>query len=86
MTVDFGKLTLGQYAQHLIRFHDGRFGRHPRWRFFVFNMIMRERARGSARFYVSKSSDLKNLVGRSLLSCYKWTRIFYLISYGRALN
>jgi hypothetical protein len=42
-------------------FHDGRFGRHPRWRFFVFNLLMRRRASGSARFYVSKSSGLKDL-------------------------
>lgn len=55
------KVDLRSYAQHLIRYQDGRFGRHPRWRFFVFNILMRQRATGSARFYVSKNSGLKGL-------------------------
>jgi hypothetical protein len=55
------KVDLNDYAQHLIRFHDGRFGRHPRWRFFVFNILMRRKANSSARFYVSKASGLKDL-------------------------
>ena len=38
------KVDLNDYAQHLMRFHDGRFGRHPRWRFFVFNILMRRKA------------------------------------------
>jgi hypothetical protein len=55
------KVDLNDYARHLMCFHDGRFGQHPRWRFFVFNLIMRRKASGSARFYVSKASGLKDL-------------------------
>jgi hypothetical protein len=55
------KVDLNDYARHLMCFHDGRFGRHPRWRFFVFNLLMRRRANSSARFYVSKASGLKDL-------------------------
>jgi Helitron helicase-like domain at N-terminus len=55
------KVHLNDYAQHLIRFHDGRFGRHPRWRYLAFNMIMRRRANSSARFYVSKAPRLKEM-------------------------
>jgi ATP-dependent DNA helicase PIF1 len=55
------KVGLNDYAQHLMRFHDGRFGQHPRWRFFVFNLLMRRTANSSARFYVSKASGLKDL-------------------------
>jgi hypothetical protein len=55
------KVDLNDYARHLMRFHDGRFGRHPRWRFFVFNILMRRKANSSARFYVSKASGLKDL-------------------------
>ncbi len=32
-------VSLDDYAQPLLRFHDGRFGSHRRWRFFVFNII-----------------------------------------------
>jgi hypothetical protein len=55
------KVDLNDYARHLMCFQDGRFGRHPRWRFFVFNLLMRQRANSSARFYVSKASGLKDL-------------------------
>src|SRR5271170_5837397 len=70
-------VALNDYAQHLICFLDGRFGRHPRWRFLVFNMLMRRKvgspahnlfnmlmqrkANSSARFYISKASGLKDL-------------------------
>jgi ATP-dependent DNA helicase PIF1 len=55
------KVDLNDYARHLMCFHNGRFGRHPRWRFFIFNLLMRRKASGSARFYVSKASGLKDL-------------------------
>lgn len=50
----------------MMRYQDGRFGRHPRWRFLIFNIIMRRRANGSARFYVSKAFDLKELTREEL--------------------
>ena len=45
----------------MLRYQDGRFGRHPRWRFLIFNILLRRRANSSARFYVSKASGLKDL-------------------------
>ena len=55
------KVALNDYAQHLLCYRDGRFGRHPRWRFFVFNLLMRRKANTAARFYVSKASGLRDL-------------------------
>lgn len=55
------KVDLNDYAQHLMRFHDGRFGPPLRWRFFVFNILIRCKANSSACFYVSKASGLKDL-------------------------
>lgn len=49
-----------------MRYRDGRFGRHPRWRFLIFNILMRRKANSSARFYVSKASDLKDLTREEL--------------------
>jgi hypothetical protein len=49
-----------------MRYRDGRFGRHPRWRFLIFNIIMRRKANSSARFYVSKASGLKDLTREEL--------------------
>ena len=54
-------VTLLEYAAHFMRYKDGRFGRHPRWRFLVFNMHMRLKASKSARYFVSKTSGLKDL-------------------------
>jgi hypothetical protein len=42
-------------------FQDRRFGRHPRWQLFVFNLLMRRRANSSAHFYVSKAFGPKDL-------------------------
>lgn len=55
------KVDLKDYARHLMCYHDPRFGQHPRWRFFVFNILMRRKADSSARFYVSKASGLKDM-------------------------
>src|SRR6195952_3364640 len=55
------KVDLNDYARHLMCFHDGRFGQHPRWRFLIFNILMRRKANCSARFYVSKASHLKDM-------------------------
>ena len=55
------KVALNDYAQHLLCYRDGRFGRHPRWRFFVFNLLMRRKANMATWFYVSKASSLKDL-------------------------
>jgi hypothetical protein len=47
------KVDLNDYARHMMCYHDGRFGRHPRWKFLIFNLLMRRKASNSARFYVS---------------------------------
>lgn len=60
------KVDLQDYARHMMCFADGRFGQHPRWRFLVFNMLMRRRAGNSARFYVSKTSGLKDCTREEL--------------------
>jgi hypothetical protein len=52
------KVDLTDYARHLLCFWDGRFGRYPRWKFLVFNILIQNYAKGSACFYVSKTSGL----------------------------
>jgi hypothetical protein len=54
-------VTLKAYIQHLLRFQDGRFGRHPRWRFLAFNILIRRKAGSAARYYILKTSGLKDL-------------------------
>jgi ATP-dependent DNA helicase PIF1 len=60
-------VPLKEYARHLLCWHDQRFARHARWRFFVFNMYMRQQARSTARFYVSRTSNIKDLTREELV-------------------
>ena len=59
-------VPLIDYARHLLCWHDQRFARHARWRFLVFNMYMRQKARSTAQFYVSRSSYIKDLTREEL--------------------
>ena len=33
-----------EYALHLLRYHDNRFGKHVRFRYFIYNLMMRHRS------------------------------------------
>jgi hypothetical protein len=59
-------VPLKDYARHLLTWHDDRFARHARWRFLVFNMLMRQRARSTAQFYVSRASHMKDMTREEL--------------------
>ncbi|EED11567.1 hypothetical protein TSTA_008630 [Talaromyces stipitatus ATCC 10500] len=47
-------VSFGDYAKHLMKFHDGRFARHPRLRYVVFNTMMRQQANTKASFFVKQ--------------------------------
>jgi hypothetical protein len=40
------------YIEHAMRWHDGRFARHPTFRFIAFNTLMRSQARARSKFFV----------------------------------
>jgi len=54
-------VTLKEYTHYLMGYKDGRFGRHPQWRFLVFNILMCRKSAKSARYYVSKASNMTSL-------------------------
>jgi hypothetical protein len=45
-------VTIGNYLKHLMKYEDGRFARHPRFRYFTLNTEMRWRALQAGRIYV----------------------------------
>lgn len=49
-------VSFHDYIQHLLKFHDGRFARHPRWRYVVFNTLMRKQSSQRAGFFVRKTN------------------------------
>ena len=46
---------LHEYAKHLLRYRDNRFGRHPRFRYFLLNIIMKHRTQESSTIFVKKN-------------------------------
>jgi ATP-dependent DNA helicase PIF1 len=50
-------VTLAAYAKHMLKYQDGRFGRHPLFRYYVFNRIMREQALSATRFLCGRSDE-----------------------------
>ena len=63
-------VTVGNYLKHLLRYEDGRFAKHPRFRYFALNTEMRWRALQNGRIYIKQHpkdaylslSDLKEMV------------------------
>ena len=45
-------VTIGNYFKHMMMYEDGRFARHPRFRYFALNTEMRWRALQAERIYV----------------------------------
>ncbi|TGO31542.1 hypothetical protein BHYA_0544g00010 [Botrytis hyacinthi] len=61
-------VSLSDYSRHLLCYHNSRFGRHSRWRFLVFNILLRRKAANVARFYVLKALGLKDFSRKELMA------------------
>ncbi|EED12765.1 conserved hypothetical protein [Talaromyces stipitatus ATCC 10500] len=60
-------VSFADYAKHLMKFHDGRFARHPRFRYVVFNTMMRQQANTKASFFVKqKTKDGREITADDL--------------------
>jgi hypothetical protein len=46
--------TYPEYVRHLLLYKDGRFAQHPRWRYVVFNTMMRTKVNEKAGFFVNR--------------------------------
>ena len=47
-------VTVGNYFKHLVKYDDGRFTRHPRFRYFALNTEMLWRALQAGRVYIKQ--------------------------------
>ncbi|KID82377.1 ATP-dependent DNA helicase PIF1 [Metarhizium guizhouense ARSEF 977] len=45
------------YVEHAMRWHDGRFARHPTFRFVAFNTLMRSQARARSKFFLIQALE-----------------------------
>ena len=65
-------VTVGNYFKHLMQYHDGRFAKHPRFRYFALNTEMRHRALQTGRIFVRQNphddhlsvDELRDMIGR----------------------
>ncbi|KAF6519532.1 hypothetical protein HZS61_008968 [Fusarium oxysporum f. sp. conglutinans] len=55
------------YVEHAMRWHDGRFARHPTFRFVAFNTLMRSQARSRSRFFVKQQDGRQQPLTREQL-------------------
>ena len=46
------------YIEHLMKYHDGRFARHPRFRYVVFNTLMRQQVNKKSNWFIKKREAL----------------------------
>ena len=49
------EVSMQEYALHLIRFHDNRFAQHPRFRYYLYNIMMRHRSQATAAIFVKRN-------------------------------
>ena len=54
-------VTIGNYCKHLMLYHDQRFAKHPRFRYFALNTVMRHRALQTGRIYVHQNHHDEHL-------------------------
>ena len=65
------QVTIGNYFKHMMMYEDGRFAKHPRFRFFALNTEMRWRALQAGRIYIRQHpgdahltvDELRDMVG-----------------------
>ena len=50
-------VTYAEYIKHLLKFEDGRFARHPRFRYVVFNTMMRNQVNSRAGYFVRRAPE-----------------------------
>ena len=48
-------IKYNEYIEHAMKWHDGRFARHPRFRYVVFNTLMRQQVNQRSSFFVRRS-------------------------------
>ena len=55
------KVEMKDWALHLIKLKGGRFARHPRFRYWVLNTMMRQTARKASNWYLHTHKEDKDL-------------------------
>ena len=52
------RVYLHEFVNHLLRYRDHHFGQHPRFRYYMMNMIMRYRAQNSSTVFAKRACKI----------------------------
>ncbi|KPM39851.1 hypothetical protein AK830_g6688 [Neonectria ditissima] len=55
-------ITYSEYIEHALKHYDGRFARHPRFRYTCFNTLMRSQVQSRSSFFVKKPGQAQSPV------------------------
>jgi hypothetical protein len=55
------EVTMTEWAAHLMRYKDGRFAQHPRFRYWALNTILRHDAKKASKWYTTTHREDKEL-------------------------
>jgi hypothetical protein len=50
-------ISYTDYVKYLLKYHDRRFARHPRFRYVIFNIIIRKQIDTKAGFFIRKNDN-----------------------------
>ncbi|PKY44984.1 hypothetical protein RhiirA4_459452 [Rhizophagus irregularis] len=84
-------VRLAEYFLHLLKYKDGRFARHARWRYFALNSQMRWRALQEGKAYVKQHLYVQQCTVEDLQKMLEHDshmvdRIIHLVSFGSDVN
>ena len=60
------KVDFGEWLAHLMSLEDGRFARHPRFRYYAWNMLQRKRATQTGRVFLKRDEEARNMTAEEL--------------------
>jgi hypothetical protein len=84
-----GKVDVGEYFKHLLRFRGGRFTQHRRFPWFGLNTLQRVRTRSRSKVFIEHQHDAGRLTAadiRAMLSESDQTIVNQMIRYGAKLR
>jgi hypothetical protein len=50
------------YVKYLFKYHDGQFARYSRFRYVIFNIIMRKQVNTKAGFFIRKDDNDRSVI------------------------
>ena len=85
------EIPMHEYTLHLMRYHDVHFGSHPRFRYFLLNLIMRHIIQSTIAIFMKQNikSGIPTTIGdlrRQLLECPKDNLSDSLMWFGSSLR